>query len=77
MGNQQLYLEMKTLLQNAYQGQNQQVADHLLKTLAMMVSKYKKGFVKLQIRKGGGSNPHQRTKLSKGKFLKPINNSLT
>jgi hypothetical protein len=38
MANQQLYLEMKRLLQNAYQGQNQQVADHLLKTLAMMVT---------------------------------------
>jgi hypothetical protein len=38
MANQQLYLEMKTVLQNAYQGQNQQVADHLLKTLAMMVT---------------------------------------
>jgi hypothetical protein len=38
MGNQQLYLEMKRLLQNAYQGQNQQIADHLLKTLAMMVT---------------------------------------
>ena len=38
MANQQLYLEMKRLLQNAYQGQNQPVADHLLKTLAMMVT---------------------------------------
>lgn len=38
MTNQQLYLEMKTLLQNAYRGHNQPVADHLLKTLAMMVT---------------------------------------
>jgi hypothetical protein len=38
MANQQLYLEMKTILHKAYQGQNQQVADHLLKTLAMMVT---------------------------------------
>jgi len=38
MANQQLYLEMKRLLQNAYQGQNQQVADHLLKRLAMRVT---------------------------------------
>jgi hypothetical protein len=38
MANHQLYLEMKTFLQKAYQGQNQQVADHLLKTLAMMVT---------------------------------------
>lgn len=38
MANQQLYLEMKTLLHQAYQGQNQQVADHFLKTLAMMVT---------------------------------------
>lgn len=38
MANQQLYLAMKELLQNAYHGQNQAVADHLLKTLAMMVT---------------------------------------
>jgi hypothetical protein len=38
MANHQLYLEMKTFLQQAYQGQNQQVTDHLLKTLAMMVT---------------------------------------
>jgi hypothetical protein len=38
MPNQCLYLHMKTLLQQAYQGQNQKVADHLLKTLAMMVT---------------------------------------
>ncbi|MFN8454710.1 MAG: hypothetical protein U0401_08590 [Anaerolineae bacterium] len=38
MANQQLYLAMKTLLQQTYQGQNQAVADHLLKTLAMMVT---------------------------------------
>lgn len=38
MANQQLYLQMKALLQNAYQGQNQAIADHLLKTLAMMVT---------------------------------------
>jgi len=38
MGNQKLYLEMKQFLQKAYQGQNQEVADHLLKTLAMMVT---------------------------------------
>ena len=38
MPNQQLYLQMKAFLQQAYQGQNQPVADHLLKTLAMMVT---------------------------------------
>jgi len=38
MANHQLYLEMKTILQKAYQGQNQQVADHALKTVAMMVT---------------------------------------
>ena len=38
MPNQGLYLQMKTFLQQAYQGQNQKVADHLLKTLAMMVT---------------------------------------
>lgn len=38
MANQQLYSEMKILLQKAYQGQNLPVADHLLKTLAMMVT---------------------------------------
>ncbi|NIN35041.1 MAG: IS4 family transposase [Gammaproteobacteria bacterium] len=38
MPNQQLYLEMKALLQKAYQGQNQTIADHLLKTLAMLVT---------------------------------------
>jgi hypothetical protein len=38
LSNQQLYIEMKTLLQRAYLGQNQTVADHLLKTLAMMVT---------------------------------------
>lgn len=38
MANQQLYLAMKTILQKAYQGQNQPVADPLLKTLAMMVT---------------------------------------
>ena len=38
MANHQLYLEMKTFLQQAYQGQNQPVADPLLKTLAMMVT---------------------------------------
>jgi hypothetical protein len=38
MANQRLYQEMKSLLQNAYYGQNQRVADHLLKTLAMMVT---------------------------------------
>jgi hypothetical protein len=38
MANQRLYLQMKTFLQQAYQGQNQKVADHLLKTLAMMVT---------------------------------------
>jgi len=38
MPNQRLYLQMKTFLQQAYQGQNQKVADHLLKTLAMMVT---------------------------------------
>lgn len=38
MSNQQLYFEIKRLLQNAYLGQNQTVDDHLLKTLAMMVT---------------------------------------
>ena len=38
MPNQQLYLEMKNLLHRAYLGQNQTVADHVLKTLAMMVT---------------------------------------
>jgi hypothetical protein len=38
MANQQLYLTMKTMLQQAYHGQNQPVADPLLKTLAMMVT---------------------------------------
>jgi hypothetical protein len=38
LANQQLYLKMKQLLQDAYQGRHQPVDDHLLKTLAMMVT---------------------------------------
>ena len=38
MSNQHLYIQMKALLQQAYQGQNQAVVDHMLKTLAMMVT---------------------------------------
>lgn len=38
MANQHLYLEIKRLLQNAYHGQNQQIPEHLLKTMAMMVT---------------------------------------